>query len=180
MTPIIGYRGDLPPAAFNMAAYCIGRARLASPGKPALVVVADPKREPSEIWSYARLEDAILNVAGALSLVGLEPGARILIRLDNTSEYALMFFGAVAAGFVPIPASAQLTPLEVTFLLENSGAEAMCVADQLAVGRVPAGVKVIGQDQVSQMIANGSRGTPHRIVRGSCNSGQIPGGPSCR
>ncbi len=158
MTPIIGYRGDLPPAAFNMAAYCIGRARLAAPGKPALVVVDDLKREPSEIWSYARLEDAILNVAGALSLVGLEPGARILIRLDNTSEYALMFFGAVAAGFVPIPASTQLTSLEVTFLLENSGAEAMCVADKLAVGRIPAGVKVIGQDQVSRMIANGSRG----------------------
>ncbi len=159
MTPIIGYRGDLPPAAFNMAAYCIGRSRVASSDKAALVVVADPKCEPSEIWSYARLEDAVLNVAGALSLIGLTPGARILIRLDNTSEYALMFFGAVAAGFVPIPASTQLTQPEVTFLLENSGAEAVCVTGDLAVGPIAAGVRVIAQDEVSRMIATGPRGT---------------------
>ncbi len=159
MTPIIGYRGDLPPAAFNMAAYCVGRARAAQPDKPGLVVVGDAKRAPSEIWTYARLEDAILNVAGALSASGLTPGARILIRLDNTSDYALMFFGAVAAGFVPIPASTQLTQPEVTFLLENSAAEAVCIADNLTVGPIPAGVQVIEQARVSRMIAAGPRGT---------------------
>ncbi len=159
MTPMIGYGADLPPAAFNMAAYCIGRSRGSSPDKAALVVVADPTRAPSEIWTYARLENAILNVAGALSTSGLTPGARILIRLDNTSEYALMFFGAVAAGFVPIPASTQLTQPEVMFLLENSGAEAVCVADNLAVGPVPAGVQVIEKEHVSRMIADGPRGT---------------------
>ncbi len=159
MTSMIGYRGAPPPAAFNMAEYCVGRAARRQPNKPALVVVADPKRDPSEIWTYGRLEDAILNIAGALSASGLTPGARILIRLDNTSDYALMFFGAVAAGFVPIPASTQLTQPEVTFLLENSGAEAVCVAENLGSGIIPAGVRVIEQHEVSRMITQGPRGT---------------------
>ncbi len=158
MNPVIGYRGALAPAAFNMAAYCIGRAATSTPDKPALVVVDDPAREPSEIWSYRRLEDAVLNVAGALSISGLNPGARILIRLDNTSDYALMFFGSMAAGFVPIPASAQLTAPEVSFLLENSGAEAICLADNLAPGPIPAGVQVIENHEVARMIADGPRG----------------------
>jgi acetyl-CoA synthetase len=154
----VGYRGDRPPAAFNMAAYCIGRARARHPDKAALIVVADPKHPPSEVWTYAQLEDAILNVAGALGTSGLTPAARILIRLDNTSDYALMFFGAVAAGFVPIPASTQLTAAEVTFLLENSGAEAICLADTASPGPIPTGVQVIEQHEVSRMIAQGPRG----------------------
>lgn len=159
MTPVIGYHGEMPPMAFNMARYCIGRAALAVSDKPALIVVSDPRAEPAEIWTYQRLERAILHVAGALSQSRLTPGARILIRLDNTSDYALMFFGAVAAGFVPIPASTQLTDAEVSFLLENSGAEAMCVADHLASGQVPAGVRVIQQTEARRMIAQGPPGT---------------------
>ena len=158
MNPVIGYHAALPPPKFNMAAYCIGRAATSTPDKPALVVVHDPKRDPSEVWTYRRLEDAVLNVAGALSISGLNPGARILIRLDNTSDYALMFFGAVAAGFVPIPASTQLTAPEVSFLLENSGAEAICLADNLAPGPIPAGVQVIESHEVTRMISDGPRG----------------------
>jgi acetyl-CoA synthetase len=158
VTVTIGYRGDPVPAAFNMARYCIGRAAAATPDKAALVVVADPLREPSEVWTYTRLETAILNVGGALAQSRLSPGARILIRLDNTSDYALMFFGAVAAGLVPIPASTQLTDGEVAFLLENSGAEAICVADHLPVGALPAGLRVIEQSEVARMISDGPRG----------------------
>jgi len=156
--PVIGYQGELPPADFNMARYCIGGSAGRTPDKAALLVVADARRAPSEVWSYAQLESAVLNVAGALSRLGLAPGARILLRLDNTSAYALMFFGATAAGFVPIPASTQLTEAEVEFLLDNSGAEAVCVADDLPVHHVPAGVRVIGETEVAAMIADGPRG----------------------
>ena len=159
MRPVIGFQGELPPADFNMARYCVAAPAAASPDKPALIVVADANREPTEVWTYARLETAVLNVAGGLSCLGLTPGARILIRLDNTSAYAMVFFGAVAAGFVPIPASTQLTEAEVEFLLENSGAEAVCIADDLPVHHVPAGVRVITEADVDRIIADGPRGT---------------------
>src|SRR5262249_47744734 len=115
---------EAPPPLFNMAAYAIGRAARARPDAPALLVVAEPGAPPAETWTFAALEDAALRVAGGLAASGLAPGARILIRLDNTSAYALLFFGAIAGGFVPLPTSAQLTPHEVRFLLEDSGASA--------------------------------------------------------
>ena len=158
MRQTIGYHGALPPAEFNMARYCIGRPASATPDKPALLVVADARREPTEVWTYDRLQVAVLNVAGALSRLGLAPGARILVRLDNTSAYALMFFGAVAAGLVPIPASTQLTEGEVAFLLADSGAQAVCLADDLPLHSVPAGVRIIGEREVADMIANGPAG----------------------
>src|SRR5262245_26963977 len=116
---------DTLPARFNMTAYAIGRAALARPGHPALIVMETPGAQPSEIWTYAELEDAVLRIAAGLRARGLEPGARVLIRLDNTSAYALAFFGAIAGGFVPLPASAQLTDREVQFLLDDSGAVAL-------------------------------------------------------
>ncbi|MEQ1612533.1 MAG: long-chain fatty acid--CoA ligase, partial [Hyphomicrobiaceae bacterium] len=158
MRPVIGFQGELPPVDFNMARYCVGQPAASAPDKAALVVVADANRDPTEVWTYASLETAVLNVAGGLSGLGLKPGARILIRLDNTSAYAMVFFGAVAAGFVPIPASTQLTETEVEFLLENSVAQAVCVADDLPVHHVPAGVRVITEYDVDRMIADGPRG----------------------
>ena len=160
-----GFSGPLPPLAFNMAAYAIGRAAAATPNKAALVVIADPRGPPSETWSFAALDLAVRQCAGALRQMKLSPQARVLIRLDNTSDYALLFFGAIAAGLVPIPASTQLTPTEVEFLLTNSGAELLAVPDGGAGDiRVPNGVRVISASEVRRMIENG-RPVAYAITR---------------
>jgi acetyl-CoA synthetase len=150
-----GFSGPLPPRAFNMAAYAIGRAAVATPDKAALVVVADPKAAPSEIWSFAALDKAVRRCAGGLRALNLAPQARVLIRLDNTSDYALLFFGCIAAGLVPIPASTQLTAPEVEFLLANSGAEVLAVADDAAPVQVPNGVRVVTASEVRRLIETG-------------------------
>jgi acyl-coenzyme A synthetase/AMP-(fatty) acid ligase len=141
-----------------MAAYAIGRAAAAHPDKAALLVVTEPGRPPAEVWSFSALEEAVLRIAGTLHGLGLEPRARILLRLDNVSTYPLLFFGAIAAGFVPVPASSQLTEREVTYLLEDSEAEAVAIADGLAIGAIPAGVKVLEADAVRRMANEGPRG----------------------
>jgi acetyl-CoA synthetase len=148
---------EQPPARFNMAAYCIGRAAAERGSAPALIVVDDAKAgRPAEVWTFAQIEDAVLRIAGGLRAAGLEPGARILIRLDNTSAYALLFFGAIAGGFVPLPTSAQLTQHEVRFLLEDSGAQAIAVGRGLG-GAVPAGVRVFEAEEIARMIARAPR-----------------------
>jgi acyl-coenzyme A synthetase/AMP-(fatty) acid ligase len=150
---------DIAPVRFNMAAYCIGRAAAARPSAPALIVVADANAErPAEVWTFAELEDAILRIAAGLQALGLAPGARILIRLENTSAYALLFFGAIAGGFVPLPTSPMLTETEVRFLLEDSGAEAIACAPELALASLPGGVQVIEAEAIARMVANGPRG----------------------
>ncbi len=150
---------EVPPPRFNMAAYCIGRAAAERPDTPALVVVADAGAgTPAEVWTFAELEAAVLRVAADLKARGLAPGARILIRLENTSAYALLFFGAIAGGFVPLPTSAQLTAHEAHFLLEDSGAQAIACGRDLELGSLPAGVQAITADDIARMIAKGRRG----------------------
>jgi acyl-coenzyme A synthetase/AMP-(fatty) acid ligase len=148
------------PPRFNMAAYCIGHAAASRANAPALSVVDDAgARTPAEVWTFAELEDATLRIAAALQASGLAPGARILIRLDNTSTYALLFFGAIAGGFVPLPTSTQLTADEVRFLLADSGAQAIALGRDLEIGKLPSDVRVIEADEVRHMIAKGRRGT---------------------
>jgi acetyl-CoA synthetase len=93
----------------------------------------------------------------------------VLIRLDNTSDYALLFFGAIAAGLVPIPASTQLTAPELEFLLTNSGAELLAVPDDGpnnpgASINVPAGVRVLTASAVRRLIEQG-RPVAYAITR---------------
>jgi len=110
----------------NLARQCIGRAALATPDKTALIVVTDVDRpDLAERWTYRDLDRAVRSVAAGLLAEGFVAGDRVMLRLPNTSDYALLFLGAIAAGLVPIPISSQLTEPEAAFLLEDSGASAI-------------------------------------------------------
>jgi acyl-coenzyme A synthetase/AMP-(fatty) acid ligase len=148
---------DKPPVRFNMAAYAIGRAAAMRPKHPALLVFAAPGQPPTEVWTFADIEDAVLRIADGLRVAGLAPGARILLRLENTSAYALLFFGAIAGGFVPLPTSTQLTEHEVRFLLQDSGAAAIAVGHDLAMSNLPDGVRVLDTDAIARMLREGPR-----------------------
>ena len=127
--------GDKPPSRFNMARYCIGRAALADPNKIALTVVSDVEApiDAAERWTYSALDETVRRIGAGLLAAGLAAGDRVMIRLPNGSDYALVFFGAIAAGLVPIPASPQLTTEEAAFLLENSGAAALVATAAMAI-----------------------------------------------
>ncbi len=151
---------ETPPLHFNMAAYCIGTPAARRAAAIALAVVHDPgDSAPTEVWTYAELEDAVLRISGGLKAAGLAPRARILIRLENTSSYALLFFGAIAGGFVAIPTSPQLTEREARFLLDDSGAEAIAIEESLGFADVPAGVRTFAAAEISNMITRGPRAT---------------------
>ncbi|MEO1265743.1 MAG: AMP-binding protein, partial [Pseudomonadota bacterium] len=120
-----GFQGPLPPDAFNMARYAIGQAADATPDKIALEVFDRLGVGAGERWSYRALEDAVLRSAAAFGALGLTRGDRVLVHLPNTSRYATAFFGAIAGGFIPIPASDQLTERELAFLQADSSAALM-------------------------------------------------------
>jgi acyl-coenzyme A synthetase/AMP-(fatty) acid ligase len=135
-----------------MARYVIGAAAARNGGKVALEVVTDAAASrPAEAWTYAEIEDAVLRTAAALLARGLEPGDRLMIRMPNESGYAILFFGAIAAGLVPIPTSSQLTAAEAQFILEDSGARAIAIAPDLPVERLTAGVMPIESEEACRM-----------------------------
>lgn len=128
------YSGQTAPERFNLARYCLQASARRYRDKTALIVARHPSRsEGDDVWTYGQLEDAILRVAASLKKPDLDRGDRILIRLPDTSGYALLFFGAIAAGYVPIPASDQLSPRETRFLFEDAQAAAIAVPDRSAL-----------------------------------------------
>lgn len=117
-----GYTGKLPPGQFNLARYCLADSVLRTPDKTALIVVSDASLplEAAEHWTYRQLDHAVRATAAGLLARGLKPGDRLMIRMRNTSAYAVVFFGAMAAGLVALPSSSQLTSHEAAFLEKDS------------------------------------------------------------
>ncbi|MET1416202.1 AMP-binding protein [Roseibium sp. HPY-6] len=105
----------------NLARFCLAGADV-DPEKVALEVIG-PGGEIHETWTFQRLEETILSVAAGLRSAGLECGDRILLRIGHSSDFPLMYFGAIAGGFVPVPTSDQLTEAEATGILVDSCAK---------------------------------------------------------
>lgn len=131
------YTGDMPPEKFNMAAFCLAPAEHRDPAKIALTI--EHGEGQPDCWTYAALDRAVQGIAAGLEARGLSKGDRVLIRMGNTPEAALMFFGAIAGGFVPVPTSAQLTAPEAAFVLDNSGAALIALSPDLPIdsGQTP-------------------------------------------
>jgi acyl-coenzyme A synthetase/AMP-(fatty) acid ligase len=146
-----------PTDAFNMADYAIGRAARTTPGKTALLVYdVGNARDPLETWTFAELDHAVRNLASGLAAKGLQRGDRIGIRLGNSSQSALMFFAAMAGGFIALPLSDQLTPAELAALLDDSGAAALATSAALPQGIAHRNILHLTPGDVAAMIAAGS------------------------
>ncbi|MFZ1107937.1 MAG: class I adenylate-forming enzyme family protein [Rhodomicrobium sp.] len=151
----LGYQGDLPPPAFNMARYCLRAARAAH-HKPALLVVHDAAGRDVETWRYGDLEQAVLRAACVFrARYKLPARSRILIRLRNRTSYAIAFFGAIAGGFVPVPASPDLTERELSFMLDDAEAAAIVLDDTLPHGDFPPGLTVIREKAFEVAVETG-------------------------
>lgn len=138
------------PARFNMAAYCVGPDGPRRPDRDGLIVIHS-RRNPlatAQRWTFAALDRAVRSVAAGLLGMGLRPGDRVLLRLPNTSDYPLVFFGAQAAGLVAVPTSVMLTPEEVAPLIVDSGAGAVAMSEDLAVD-LPDGVAAISPGMIA-------------------------------
>lgn len=142
----------LPDGPFNMAQYCIGAPAQLFADKIALQVISDiESNDDNEAWTYLALENAVLRAANGLASLGLKKGDRIVIRLDNTSDYAILFFGAIAAGLVPLPTTTELTAKEANFLVTDSGAKVLCQPARLSTDYIPSGVHLLTESDVAAL-----------------------------
>ncbi len=107
----------------NLARYCLTHAN-PDPAKIALEVLGEGGAK-LETWTYGDLTNSVLAVAVGLKTEGLEQGDRVLLRIGHSSDFPLLFFGAIAAGLVPVPTSALLTSRETETILADCGAAAV-------------------------------------------------------
>lgn len=96
----------------------IGAWAAATPGAPAFI-------SPTGSMSFAELDARQRACAGYMLGLGLEPGDRIAIRSRNRSEIVEIVGAALRCGLVPVPINALLTPREIEYQIEDSGASVL-------------------------------------------------------
>ncbi|MBD8891676.1 class I adenylate-forming enzyme family protein [Roseibium litorale] len=162
----------------NLAHYCLTNA---SPsGEAVALEVVGPGGALLERWTYGEVEAMVLRIAAGFTAAGLNRGDRVLLRLGHSSDFPLLYFGAIAGGFVPIPSSDMLTASEAGALLADSGAAAV-VHDGKTV--LPEGVFLpLGPADIAAMktgapghYAETSAGDPAFLVYTSGTSGTPKG-----
>jgi acetyl-CoA synthetase len=138
------------PEPFNLTAYCLAPAPQRPPDRVGLIVIhdADAPLAQAEQWTFGRLDVAVRQVAAGLLAAGVRPGERVLLRLGNTSDAALLFFGAMAAGIVAVPTSSMLTADEVAFVVGDAEPALVAVAPELAAA-LPSGLRTVGPAQIA-------------------------------
>ncbi len=152
--PVAPVPGEATPSPFGMSAYCVADPATRAPDRPALVVVHGDGASSS--WTFTEVDDVVRAVAAGLLGLGLDPGDRVLLRMGNRAEFPFVFFGAIAAGLVAVPTSAQLTAEEAAGLLSDSGARAVALDPDLALD-VPDGVQVVTAETIDAWVAGGDR-----------------------
>ncbi|MFN2595258.1 MAG: AMP-binding protein [Actinomycetota bacterium] len=93
----------------------IGGFAAATPDATALVMLGRQ-------LTFAELDSRQRRLVGALQTAGLTRGDRIAALASNRTELLEVTIGALRAGIVPVPINALLTPTEVAYVLEDSGA----------------------------------------------------------
>jgi len=79
--------------------------------------------------THAEVLGGVAEVAASLRALGLERGDRAAILSPNRPEWALADYGCLSAGVVDVPIYTTLTGSQVAFMLRNSGARLIFVAD---------------------------------------------------
>ena len=105
--------------------------------------------DPHRRLTYAGLAAASARFAGALTASGIGRERRVALVLLDTVDFPVAFWGAIAAGVIPVPVNTLLTPEQTAYILADSRAEALVVSAPLApalrplLGALPALRRVV-------------------------------------
>lgn len=76
-------------------------------------------------WSTARLDQHANALAHALLAAGLGQQAKVAVYLHNCPQFLAAYLGACKASMVPVNVNFRYGPSELSYLLDNSDAEAV-------------------------------------------------------
>src|SRR5439155_8971215 len=89
-------------------------------------------RDLSRVLTFAQWDERACRLANALLGLGLAKGDRFAVLAYNSLEWLEIYFAASKAGLICVPINFRLVGPEVRFIVENAGATAMIVQDELA------------------------------------------------
>jgi fatty-acyl-CoA synthase len=83
------------------------------------------------VWRFAEIDAGASRIARHFADLGLLPGDRIAAYARNSDAYLLVWLGCVRGGFVHVPVNYALTGDELAYIVRQSGARMVVVADSL-------------------------------------------------
>lgn len=110
----------------------IGDHARRSPDAPAIVPT-----DGSPAVSYGELDARSDELAGQMAASGLRSGDVIAILMPNTSDFLIAVWAAQRSGLYYVPVNWHLTPDEVAFIIEDSGARLVLTTEALSAGAAP-------------------------------------------
>lgn len=106
-------------------AYMLQRTARAYPAEAAIFHGAD------RLATFEQLAERAARCArGLLSVIGLQPGDRVALFLPNCPQYVELLYGIWHAGLCAVPINAKLHANEADYILRDSGARCIFVAEE--------------------------------------------------
>jgi acyl-CoA synthetase (AMP-forming)/AMP-acid ligase II len=101
-------------------------------------------RDLDRSLTFAGWNDRACRLANALLGWGLRKGERVAVLAYNTLEWLEIYMAASKAGLIVVPIHFRLVAQEVRFIIENAGAAAVIVQDELTgvIDEIRAGLSV--------------------------------------
>jgi len=121
-----------PPAGYNAAVDFIDRHLDEGRGQRIAVVDDDGR------YTYAELARRMDAVGRALLQLGVDQEARVAIVMLDSVDFPAAFWGAMKAGFVPVPLNTLLTSDDYRRIVSDSRAQAVIVSADLMEKVAPA------------------------------------------
>ena len=135
-------------------------------GRGAKVAIRDAQGDVT----YAALAAAVNRAGNALAALGLGPGDRVLMVVKDCPTFFYLFWGAIKAGFVPVPLNTLLRAPDYRFVIENSRAACIVWSPEFA-GEVEPALAEAAHRPAHALPTEGRgrqlRGPPRRRVRRS-------------
>jgi long-chain acyl-CoA synthetase len=126
-----------------------------APDRDAVVQLDGPRVTYRELW------DRAARVAGGLRESGLGRGDRVAIRHGNTLDWVLAFWGTQLAGGVVVPVNTRFAEPEIDYVVSDSGAKAVLVADEPLPDGTPYVAEELGHDDLAAIFyTSGTTGFP--------------------
>ncbi|MFO1272308.1 MAG: benzoate-CoA ligase family protein [Rubrivivax sp.] len=112
-----------PPERFNFAAHLLSL----NGGRAAKMAFVDDAGSVS----YGQLDERVRRMAAALQALGAKREERVLVLMQDTTDWPVAFLGALYAGLVPVAVNTLLTADDYAYMLEHSRAQVAVVSGAL-------------------------------------------------
>ncbi len=112
-----------PPNAFNFARHLL-EINAGRPDKAAFV-------DDAGAINYGELETRVRRAASGLRALGIRREERVLVLMQDCTDWPVALLGAMYAGLVPVAVNTLLTADDYAYMLEHSRAQAALVSGAL-------------------------------------------------